>query len=68
MVIYGGVYCRLLRKNATRFLMDDIYRNPGPLQFEGPGADSKAVSLCAEDLDYMGRIKELNEYLDKVLY
>lgn len=48
--------------------MDDIYRNPGPLQFEGPGADSKAVSLCVEDLDYMGRIKELNDYLDKVLH
>lgn len=47
--------------------MDDVYRNPGPLQFDGPGADSKAVSLCVEDLDYMGRIKELNEYLDKVL-
>lgn len=58
---------RLLRQNATRFLMDDVYRNPGPLQFDGPGADSKAVSLCVEDLDYMGRIKELNEYLDKVL-
>ncbi|XP_071732128.1 pyrophosphate--fructose 6-phosphate 1-phosphotransferase subunit alpha-like [Rutidosis leptorrhynchoides] len=61
----GKVY-ELLRKNASRFLMDDIYRNPGPLQFEGPGADSKAVSLCVEDLDYMGRIKELNDYLDKV--
>lgn len=48
--------------------MDDIYRSPGPLQFEGPGADSKAVSLCVEDLDYMGRIKELNDYLDKVLH
>ncbi|KVI07575.1 Phosphofructokinase domain-containing protein [Cynara cardunculus var. scolymus] len=61
----GKVY-ELLRQNATRFLMDDVYRNPGPLQFDGPGADSKAVSLCVEDLDYMGRIKELNEYLDKV--
>nr|XP_043618150.1 pyrophosphate--fructose 6-phosphate 1-phosphotransferase subunit alpha [Erigeron canadensis] len=61
----GKVY-ELLRQNATRFLMEDIYRNPGPLQFEGPGADSKAVSLCVEDLDYMGRIKELNDYLEKV--
>lgn len=59
--------CRLLRQNATKFLLDDIYRNPGPLQFDGPGADSKAVSLCVEDQDYMGRIKKLQEYLDKVL-
>lgn len=58
---------RLLRKNATKFLMEDVYRNPGPLQFDGPGADSKAVTLCVEDQDYMGRIKELKEYLDKVL-
>ncbi|KAJ0697157.1 putative diphosphate--fructose-6-phosphate 1-phosphotransferase [Helianthus annuus] len=27
----------LLRQNATRFLLDDGYRNPGPLQFDGPG-------------------------------
>lgn len=46
--------------------MDDLYRNPGPLQFDGPGADAKPVSLCVEDQDYMGRIKKLQEYLDKV--
>ncbi|CAM8972262.1 hypothetical protein QQ045_029657 [Rhodiola kirilowii] len=61
----GKAY-ELLRQNASKFLLDDIYRNPGPLQFEGPGADSKAVSLCVEDQDYMGRIKKLQEYLDKV--
>lgn len=59
--------CSLLRKNAAKFLMDDIYRNPGPLQFDGPGADAKVVTLCVEDQDYMGRIKKLQEYLDKVL-
>ena len=57
---------RLLRQNANQFLMDDLYRNPGPLQFDGPGADAKPVSLCVEDQDYMGRIKKLQEYLDKV--
>ncbi|GLU00129.1 hypothetical protein SLE2022_175210 [Rubroshorea leprosula] len=56
----------LVRQNATRFLLEDLYRNPGPLQFDGPGADTKAVSLCCEDQDYMGRIKELQEYIDKV--
>lgn len=56
----------LLRQNAAKFLLEDVYRNPGPLQFDGPGADSKAVTLCAEDQDYMGRIKQLQEYLDKV--
>ncbi|KAK9135588.1 hypothetical protein Syun_014918 [Stephania yunnanensis] len=57
---------RLLSKNALKFLMDDIYRNPGPLQFDGPGADNKAVTLSVEDQDYMGRIKKLQEYLEKV--
>ncbi|CAH1430924.1 unnamed protein product [Lactuca virosa] len=61
----GKVY-EVLRQNATKFLMDDVYRNPGPLQYDGPGAESRTVSLCIEDLDYMGRIKELNVYLDKV--
>lgn len=48
--------------------MDDVYRNPGPLQFDGPGADAKTVTLCVEDQDYMGRIKQLQEHLDKVLF
>ncbi|XP_010270592.1 PREDICTED: pyrophosphate--fructose 6-phosphate 1-phosphotransferase subunit alpha-like [Nelumbo nucifera] len=61
----GKAY-ELLRQNAAKFLMDDVYRNPGPLQYEGPGADAKTVTLCVEDQDYMGRIKKLQEYLDKV--
>lgn len=46
--------------------MDDLYRNPGPLQFDGPGADAKTFTLSVEDQDYMGRIKLLQEYLEKV--
>ncbi|PNY08554.1 pyrophosphate-fructose 6-phosphate 1-phosphotransferase subunit alpha-like protein [Trifolium pratense] len=59
----GKAY-ELLRKNATSFLMDDIYRNPGPLQFDGP--DAKPITLNVEDQDYMGRIKKLQEYLEQV--
>ncbi|XP_004253113.1 pyrophosphate--fructose 6-phosphate 1-phosphotransferase subunit alpha-like [Solanum lycopersicum] len=61
-----GKSYELLSQNATKFLLDDVYRNPGPLQFDGPGADAKAITLCVEDQDYMGRIKKLQEYLDKV--
>lgn len=61
-----GKSYELLRQNATSFLLEDIYRNPGPLQFDGSGSDAKAITLCAEDQDYMGRIKLLQEYLDKV--
>ncbi|GJU32707.1 cysteine protease XCP1-like protein [Tanacetum coccineum] len=65
-LLFGIARCRLLRENARQLFLDDIYRNPGPLQFDGPGADSRVLSLCVEDLDYMGRIKKLNEYLEKV--
>ncbi|CAL5019188.1 unnamed protein product [Urochloa decumbens] len=61
----GKAY-ELLRQSSSSFLLEDIYRNPGPLQYEGPGADSKPISLCVEDQDYMGRIKKLQEYLEKV--
>ncbi|XP_058072344.1 uncharacterized protein LOC131221191 isoform X2 [Magnolia sinica] len=59
-------YKRLLRENAMKFLMDDMYRNPGPLQFDGPGSDAKSVTLCVEGQDYIGRIKKLQEYLEKM--
>ncbi|KAG5010138.1 hypothetical protein AAZX31_07G150300 [Glycine max] len=61
----GKAY-ELLRQKAQSFLMDDIYRNPGPLQFDGPGAGAKVITLSVEDQDYMGRIKKLQEYLEQV--
>ncbi|XP_058084843.1 pyrophosphate--fructose 6-phosphate 1-phosphotransferase subunit alpha-like [Magnolia sinica] len=57
---------QFLLSNAEKLLMSDLYRNPGPIQFEGPDSESKTISLCVEDQDYMGRIKELQAYLDKV--
>ncbi|KAL9324811.1 hypothetical protein ACSQ67_005456 [Phaseolus vulgaris] len=32
------------KKMQKAFTMDDIYRNPGPLQFDGPGADFKVIT------------------------
>ncbi|OIW17349.1 hypothetical protein TanjilG_22461 [Lupinus angustifolius] len=61
----GKAY-ELLRQNAVSLLLDDIYKNPGPLQFEGPGADAKAITLSVEDQDYIGRIKKLEEYIEQV--
>ncbi|GJX75296.1 hypothetical protein Tco_0313891 [Tanacetum coccineum] len=68
---YGATYKLYLGclDHYTRiFSMDNDYRNPGTLQFEGPRVDYKDVSLCVEDLDYMGCIKELNDYLDKIFH
>jgi len=53
----------VLRQNSSSFLLEDVYRNPGPLQFEGPGVDSNPISLCVEDQDYMGRIKKVARIL-----
>ncbi|KAL5647627.1 hypothetical protein ACJX0J_041982, partial [Zea mays] len=51
----GKAY-ELLREKASSFLLDNFYRTPGGIQFEGPGSD-----------DYMGDIEILKEYLGKVV-
>ncbi|KAK8934905.1 Pyrophosphate--fructose 6-phosphate 1-phosphotransferase subunit alpha [Platanthera zijinensis] len=56
----------LLLRDSERFLMDDLYANPGPIQYKGPGCDKKTISLSVEDQDYMGRLKELYACLNKV--
>jgi pyrophosphate--fructose-6-phosphate 1-phosphotransferase len=56
----------LLRGKASSFLLDDYYRTPGGIQYEGPGSDAKPITLTIEDQDYMGDIEMLKLYLDKV--
>jgi pyrophosphate--fructose-6-phosphate 1-phosphotransferase len=57
---------RMLTQNANTWLMEDLYRNPGPIQFDGPGSDLITLTLLVEEHDYIGKIQELCEYLDKV--
>jgi diphosphate-dependent phosphofructokinase len=40
---------RLLREKASSFLLDDFYRTPGGIQFEGPGSDAKPITLTIEN-------------------
>ncbi|KAJ4763288.1 Pyrophosphate--fructose 6-phosphate 1-phosphotransferase subunit alpha [Rhynchospora pubera] len=61
-----GKSYELWREKAAALLLEDMYRNPGPLQFEGPGSDLTTISLSVEDQDYMGRIKKLQQYLEQV--
>lgn len=56
----------LLTQHASSWLMDDLYRNPGPIQYAGPGADLTTITLSIEDNDYIGEIQEFYAYLDKV--
>lgn len=59
---------RMYKKNYTSYVMDDIYRNPGPIQYEGPGSEEKTFTLCTGEEDYMGKIKDLQDHLHKVIY
>ncbi|RLM86538.1 pyrophosphate--fructose 6-phosphate 1-phosphotransferase subunit alpha-like [Panicum miliaceum] len=56
----------VLREKASSFLLDDFYRTPGGIQFEGPGADTKPITLTIEGQDYLGDIEILQDYLEKV--
>ncbi|CAN6217226.1 unnamed protein product [Urochloa humidicola] len=56
----------VLREKASSFLLDDFYRTPGGIQFEGPGANTKPITLTIEDQDYLGDIEILQDYLNKV--
>eukprot|EP01018_Ginkgo_biloba_P036797 Gb_16045 [translate_table: standard] len=38
-----------LEQNGAKWLVDDSYTNPGPIQYEGPGADSRTRTLLIED-------------------
>lgn len=66
MELHFCVSCRLLTQNASAWLMEDLYRNPGPIQFSGPGSNLITMTLAVEDNDYIGKMQELCAYLDKV--
>lgn len=61
-----GAPFNILVQNAADWKVNDAYRNPGPLQFEGPSADSRTITLMVEDHDYMDGITKLHSYLDQV--
>jgi pyrophosphate--fructose-6-phosphate 1-phosphotransferase len=36
---------RILAREREKWALEDHYRFPGPIQFNGPAADSKPISL-----------------------
>ena len=42
-------------------------QNTGFVQFE-PGLNKNAISLCMQDQEYIANIKEVQVYLDKVMF
>ncbi|GJP51753.1 hypothetical protein CLOM_g10896 [Closterium sp. NIES-68] len=57
---------KALYENATSWLLDDLYRNPGPIQFEGPSAEARPITLTMEDHSYVEQMHTLHKYLDQV--
>ncbi|CAI5472013.1 unnamed protein product [Closterium sp. Yama58-4] len=55
-----------LYANAGSWLLDDLYRNPGPIQFEGPSAEARPITLTMEDHSYVEQMHTLHKYLDQV--
>jgi pyrophosphate--fructose-6-phosphate 1-phosphotransferase len=41
---------KLLEQERVKWAKDDLYRFPGPIQFQGPGADSKPLTLQLNSL------------------
>lgn len=46
-----GKPIRLLLQNAQKMLIDDVYINSGPIQYEGPGSDSRIITVSIEAED-----------------
>ncbi|XP_059437740.1 pyrophosphate--fructose 6-phosphate 1-phosphotransferase subunit alpha-like [Corylus avellana] len=55
----------LCNRNPEKFLKDNSYQNPTLPQLDESNPNND-IGLCTEDLVYMEKIKELQDYLDKV--
>lgn len=44
----------------------DLYRNPGPVQFAGDTANNRLMSLELETDDYLGQLQELRVALKEI--
>jgi len=61
----GRAY-RNYKEQAPLAQAEEIYMNPGPLQFEGPTAASVTKSLQLEDQNYLMELATLREELEAV--
>lgn len=54
------------KAHAAEWATDDMYVNPGPIQFHGPTADSPPVTVVRDRGDYLDRLAALQDHLQKV--
>ncbi|CAM9430307.1 unnamed protein product [Discosporangium mesarthrocarpum] len=45
---------------------EDIYRNPGPVQYAGETADNRLISLELEAEDYLGQLEDLRQAITDI--
>ncbi len=63
---YSETY-KLFAKNRDSWRVNDQYENPGPLQFNGPTANSVTPILHLESFNYLQEMKELYDALQAVV-
>ncbi|CAM9151356.1 unnamed protein product [Choristocarpus tenellus] len=62
----NGQAFKKLQTVMAKVQTQDIYRNPGPVQFAGETADIRLMSLALEGEDYLGQLEELRDALTKI--
>lgn len=59
-------FSQFCNRNPEKLLKDNSCQNPTFPQLDESDPKKKAIGLCTEDLVYMEKIEELQDYLDKV--
>jgi hypothetical protein len=61
-----SVSYRKFAESKHQWSVQDLYENPGPLQFHGPTADEITQTLQLESFDYLSRIQSLYAALQEI--
>jgi hypothetical protein len=61
--VHSGPF-KLLKQRVPTWALDELYRNPGPIQFTGVGCDDVTLSLRHDNSDYLVRIELLRAALN----
>ncbi|XP_062144775.1 pyrophosphate--fructose 6-phosphate 1-phosphotransferase subunit alpha-like isoform X2 [Alnus glutinosa] len=66
LVVLGTRKQMFCNGNPEKLLKDNPYQNQELPQLYESDPNKKAIGFCTEDLVYMEKIKELQDYLEKV--
>jgi diphosphate--fructose-6-phosphate 1-phosphotransferase len=61
-----SVSYRQFAESKHEWAVQDLYENPGPVQFHGPTADAITQTLQLESFDYLSRIQSLYAALQEI--